>query len=139
MPHSTMASYWARLTSGPLGGGSVRLPRLIGPGRAADAILSGREVPAPEALAAGWINAILPAVDFQAHATGWAATIAQSAGRALYAAKKSIVLGTRLPFPDALALERQLFTDLSTISDAVDGVGGGDVSGRYRQARDGRR
>jgi enoyl-CoA hydratase len=100
------------------------LPRLIGAGRAADAILSGREVQAPEALAAGWINAILPTVDFHAHATGWAATIAQSPGPALYAAKKSIVLGTRLPFPDALALERQLFTDLSANSPTLGATAG---------------
>ncbi|XVV15828.1 enoyl-CoA hydratase-related protein [Actinoplanes sp. CA-131856] len=38
----------------PGGGGSVRLPRLIGPGLAADVILTGREAGASEALRVGW-------------------------------------------------------------------------------------
>lgn len=41
-------------------GGTVRLPRLIGTGRAMDMILSGREVGAEEALNMGLINRIVP-------------------------------------------------------------------------------
>ena len=106
----------------PGGGGSVRLPRLIGPGIAAEAIITGRAFPAQEALQAGWINAVLSTDDFTRHALAWAAAIAQNPGPALNAAKKSVVFGARLPFADALSQEKQLFTQLTATSHAVNPV-----------------
>ena len=103
----------------PGGGGSVRLPRLVGPARAAEAILSGRAVPAREALDVGWVNAMLPADDFTANAVRWAAAIAAQPRPALAAAKQSIIAGVRLPFPDAQALEQRLFRELSTQAKAT--------------------
>ena len=103
----------------PGGGGSVRLARLAGPGIAAEAILTGRAFSAQEALRAGWINAVLPTDDFTRHALAWAAAIAQNSGPALNAAKKSVVFGARLPFADALKLERQLFTHLTATSQTL--------------------
>jgi enoyl-CoA hydratase len=52
----------------PGGGGSVRLPRLVGPGIAAEAILTGRAFSAQEAPRTGWLNAVLPADGFTTHA-----------------------------------------------------------------------
>ena len=103
----------------PGGGGSVRLPRLVGPGVAADAILSGRAFEAEEALQTGWINAVLPTRGFPEHATGWAAAIAASPAPALNAAKRSVVFGSRMAFADALALEHELFGQLAATSAAL--------------------
>jgi enoyl-CoA hydratase len=100
----------------PGGGGSVRLGRLVGPGIAAEAIITGRAFKAQEALQAGWINAVLPADNFIRHALAWAAAITQNPGPALNAAKKTTVFGARLLFADALELEQQLFTQLTAKS-----------------------
>ena len=44
----------------PGAGGTSRLPRLIGRGRALDVILTGRDVTADEAVAIGWLDAVVP-------------------------------------------------------------------------------
>jgi enoyl-CoA hydratase len=100
----------------PGGGGSVRLPRLLGPGIAAEAVITGRAFGAQESLRAGWINAVLPTRGFNDQALLWAAAIAEKPAPALNAAKRSIVFGSRMTFADALALEHQLFSDLSATS-----------------------
>ncbi|WP_097321742.1 enoyl-CoA hydratase/isomerase family protein [Paractinoplanes atraurantiacus] len=93
----------------PGGGGSVRLPRLIGPGLAADVILTGREVGAAEALRVGWLSRVFSG-DFPAEVLSYASDIAKAPAPALAAAKKSIVMGSRLPFAEAQAQERALFS-----------------------------
>jgi enoyl-CoA hydratase/carnithine racemase len=52
-------------------GGTVRLPRLVGQGRALDLILSGREVGADEALAMGLTNRVVPSGDALPRAVEW--------------------------------------------------------------------
>jgi enoyl-CoA hydratase len=103
----------------------VRLPRLVGPGVAADAIVTGRAFDAHEALRAGWITAILPTDGFRGRAVRWAAAIASSPGPALNAAKQSIVSATRLAFADAVALEHSLFTELSATNAVLKAASGG--------------
>jgi 3-hydroxyacyl-CoA dehydrogenase len=60
----------------PGGGGTQRLPRLIGPKRAMEMIVSGRHVPAPEAKALGIIDEIVPGADLRAEAIAYARDIA---------------------------------------------------------------
>ena len=62
------------------------------------------------------------AKDFTTHALAWAAAIAQNPGPALNAAKKSVVLGARLPFADALGQEQQLFAQLTANSHSLNAV-----------------
>ena len=60
----------------PGGGGTQRLPRLIGPKAAMEMIVSGRHVPAEEAKVMGIIDAILPGVDLRHEAIDFARNIA---------------------------------------------------------------
>src|SRR5262245_11836663 len=60
----------------PGGGGTQRLPRLVGPKRALEMILSGRHVPAEEAKALGIIDEIIPGKDLRAEAIAWAERVA---------------------------------------------------------------
>jgi 3-hydroxyacyl-CoA dehydrogenase len=60
----------------PGGGGTQRLPRLIGPKAALEMITSGRHVPADEAKALGIIDAIVPGKDLRAEAVAYAKSIA---------------------------------------------------------------
>jgi 3-hydroxyacyl-CoA dehydrogenase len=60
----------------PGGGGTQRLPRLIGPKAAMEIIVTGRHVPAEEAKALGIIDAIVPGKNLRAEAIAWAKGIA---------------------------------------------------------------
>jgi enoyl-CoA hydratase len=57
-------------------GGTVRLPRLVGLGRALDLILTGRAVDAPEALQIGLVNRIVPRGESRAAAEALAGELA---------------------------------------------------------------
>ena len=62
----------------PGGGGTQRLPRLIGPKAAMDMIVTGRHVPAEEAKTLGIIDAIVPGKDLRREAIEFAQGIAMS-------------------------------------------------------------
>ncbi len=104
----------------PGAGGTQRLPRLIGAGRAAELILSGRVVGAEECLQLGLVNAVLPDDGFMDHVVEWLQPMAGHPRSALAAAKKAIVDGMRKSFTDGLRLEGQLFVELQTGAEAVE-------------------
>ena len=60
----------------PGGGGTQRLPRLIGPKAALEMIVSGRHVPAEEARKLGIVDAVVPGKDLRKEAIAWAKQIA---------------------------------------------------------------
>lgn len=103
----------------PGAGGTQRLPRLIGQGRAAELVLSGRAVDADEAVRIGLANTVLPDDGFVDHVLEWVAPMAAKPHAALAAAKQAVIEGMQLPLKEGLALEGRLFIQLQMGADAV--------------------
>jgi enoyl-CoA hydratase len=81
--------------------GTVRLPRLIGHGRALDLVLTGRAVSAEEALAMGLVNRVVEPGAAQATALELARTLAEFPQRCLRADRMSIYAQWALPWEQA--------------------------------------
>jgi len=103
----------------PGAGGTQRLPRLIGAGRAASLVLTGRIIDASEALRLGLVEAVLPHDGFLKHVLDWVAPIAANPPFAVRAAKRAIVDGLRLPLDEGLRLEGRLFMECQIRPDTV--------------------
>ena len=106
----------------PGGGGTQRLPRLIGRGKALEMILTGARIPADEALSIGLIERVVPTGEALKAATELARVIAAKAPVALRYAKEAVVKGLELPLADGLRLEGDLSTLLRTTEDRVEGA-----------------
>jgi enoyl-CoA hydratase len=103
----------------PGGGGTQRLPRLIGAGRAADLVLTGRIIDATEAERIGLVESVLPDEGFVDHALEVAEAIASKPRPAVVAAKRAIIEGLRLPLDEGLTLEGRLFIECQARPDTV--------------------
>jgi enoyl-CoA hydratase/carnithine racemase len=105
----------------PGNGGTQRLARRIGQARALEMILTGRTVAAPEALAIGLVEYVLPKEELLARAIALAAEMAANAPVAVRMAKNAIVRGAEMPLADGLRLEQDLASLLYTTDDAREG------------------
>ncbi len=106
----------------PGGGGTQRLPRLVGRGKALEMILTGMRVPAPEALRLGLVERVVPVAELLPAAQALAKSIAEKAPIALRYAKEAVVSGLELPLADGLRVENDLATLLRTTEDRVEGA-----------------
>ena len=89
-------------------GGTQRLPRVVGLGRALDLILTGRTVDAAEALAMGLVNAVVPAGGHVERALALAEAIAAFPQETMLSDREAAHAALGLPIADGLALEAQL-------------------------------
>jgi enoyl-CoA hydratase/carnithine racemase len=103
----------------PGAGGTQRLPRLIGPGRAAELILSGRIIDAAEAERFGLVEAVLPDEGFVDAAVAWAQRIAEQPRHAVVAAKRAILDGLKVPLGKGLGIEGSLFIECQTAAATI--------------------
>jgi enoyl-CoA hydratase len=106
----------------PGGGGTQRLPRLIGPARAKDLIFTGRQVGADEALAIGLVDEVVPAEQVMARAVERAAALAAGPVVAHGLAKRAIDRGLDITLNGGLDLEQQLFVQAFETEDARTGI-----------------
>jgi enoyl-CoA hydratase len=89
-------------------GGTQRLPRVVGLGRALEMILLGRAVSASEALHFGLANVVVPDGQVVDTALDWAELIASFPQATLLADREAAIQGSGLPLEHGLALERRL-------------------------------
>src|SRR3954451_18999804 len=102
----------------PGGGGTQRLPRLIGAARAKDMILTGRQVDAEEALRIGLVDEVVEPGDLFDRAMARAAELAAGAVVAHGLAKQAIDVGSESSLGTGLELEQRLFTNVFDTEDA---------------------
>ncbi|HEX7610024.1 MAG TPA: crotonase/enoyl-CoA hydratase family protein, partial [Solirubrobacteraceae bacterium] len=86
-------------------GGTQRLPRIVGLGRALDLILTGRIIDAQEAHAMGLLTEIVPAGAHLDRALELAEGLARFPQRTMLADRRAAIEGFGMPLADALALE----------------------------------
>ena len=105
----------------PGGGGTQRLPRLVGITKAKQIIYTGRNVHSDEALGIGLVSAVHPPDETYDAAVEMAAGYA-SGPAALRMAKQAVMDGLALPLADAVACEVDRFGDCFTTDDTAIGV-----------------
>ena len=106
----------------PGAGGTQRLPRLIGVGRAKELIYSGRLLGADEALQIGLATEVVPPAEVYGRAVVIASGYASGPRVALLAAKQAIQSGVDLDMTSALLVERQAFSALFATEDQKIGM-----------------
>ena len=106
----------------PGGGGTQRLPRLVGPARAKDMILTGRQVAADEAVSIGLVDEVVPRDSLMTRARELAAELARGPVLAHALAKAAIDDGLQVTLAEGLALEQAAFIEVFGTEDARVGV-----------------
>ncbi|MFK0282862.1 crotonase/enoyl-CoA hydratase family protein [Streptomyces sp. NPDC090499] len=101
-------------------GGTVRLPRLIGTGRALDLILTGRPVPAPEAHAMGLANRLVPSGRSRAAAEELAASIAAFPQACLRSDRASVLDQEGLA--EAAAMDSEIRHGMAVLAEGLEGA-----------------
>lgn len=93
----------------PGAGGTQRLQRLVGRGRALDLVLSGAMIDAVEAHRIGLVDRVVPAPDLVREVETYAGTLSSKSPVALARALEAIVAGGEVSLSEALRLEAGLF------------------------------
>jgi len=93
----------------PGAGGTQRLQRLVGRGRALDLILTGDVIDAAEALRIGLIEHLAPAAELRARVTAYAGKLLTKSPQAHARALDAVLAGGEMALPEALRLEASLF------------------------------
>lgn len=103
-------------------GGTQRLPRLVGPGRALELILTARSIKADEAERWGLVNRVVPQADLLAEAEKLALAMLRNGPLAVAAALECVRRGMSLPLDEGLRFESGRFGILAASEDMHEGL-----------------
>ena len=106
----------------PGGGGTQRLPRLVGLGRAMRLILTGELIDAEEAERIGLVDLVVDDDALLDHTRELAGSIAAHSPVALKLIKEAVRASAEMPLAAGLALERELFITAFTSADSTEGI-----------------
>ena len=106
----------------PGGGGTQRLPRLVGEGKAMEMILTGEIIDANTAFAIGLVNHVVPADQLQTKTLEIATRIAEKSPIALQLAKEAVKLASKSNLDEGLRREVDLFALCFSTEDKNEGV-----------------
>ncbi|MEP7384202.1 MAG: enoyl-CoA hydratase-related protein [Gemmatimonadota bacterium] len=120
--HATFGQPEINLGIIPGGGGTQRLPRLIGLGYAMRMILSGESIGAAEALRIGLVEEVVPRERLDARVLEIARGIASKSPVALAAAKEATRAALQTPLSEGLRVETGLYLMAFASADKVEGV-----------------
>lgn len=101
-------------------GGTQRLPRIVGLGRALDMILTGRILPAQEALSIGLLTEVVDEGQHLVRALQLAEGLARFPQRTMLADRRAAIEGAGMPLAEGLALEAKAGPE--TFQDALEGA-----------------
>ncbi|MDB5097282.1 MAG: paaF [Cyanobacteria bacterium RYN_339] len=103
-------------------GGTVRLPRLVGPSKATQMMLTDDKITAQEAYRVGLVNKVVPESDVMKEALGMAKKISSFGAKAIGAIMESLDYGRSHTIDEALAKEADLFGAVSQTADMREGT-----------------
>src|SRR3954469_23616391 len=106
----------------PGGGGTQLALRRLGPGRAADVVLTGRRIPAEEARQLGLIDRLVPAGSARVAATELAEAIAANSPVSTRAAKRALRSGWGLDYAAAMDVEDAAWRTAAFSADRKEGI-----------------
>lgn len=106
----------------PGGGGTQRLPRLVGASKAKEIMITGRQVKADEALRIGLADEVVPHEQLHERAFALAAEAARGALQAQALIKRAVDVGIESDLASGLALELEVFEAVFATQDSQIGV-----------------
>jgi enoyl-CoA hydratase len=106
----------------PFDGGTQRLPRIVGRGKALELILGAETITAREALGIGLVSRVVKGANLAAETEALARTMANKAPIALRFIKEAVNKGLDLTLEQGLRLEADLYFLLHTTADRTEGI-----------------
>ena len=103
-------------------GGTQRLPRLVGHGRAMELLLSGEAIAAAEAYRIGLVNAVVPRAELLDYSRAWLGKVLGNAPLALALAMEAVDMGLSCGIEEGLRFEAAAFGLSAATEDRREGT-----------------